>query len=273
MFRTTVRKFIEREIAPFHKQWEEAGIVPRELWLKAGEAGIVDTNAPLHAKLVCDADSIHESYQALVPAHLFQRHLPQAEQFLSSFSVNTPDGQVVKRLLEILIGSGDHLRRNTAEPLIDSFLEAIADSTGCRVTDLPRRQKLSDKRLADIENYILMRLTDPDLCYEKVAAGCGISPRYLCYVLKANNTCFSDLLWGNRLPKARELLVAPATRDYLIHEIAFMSGFKSAAHFSRMFKTAYGCSPREYRAAQGITDTSHPTGELMENAAMARKAA
>ena len=27
MFRSTVRKFIEKEIAPFHKQWEEDGIV------------------------------------------------------------------------------------------------------------------------------------------------------------------------------------------------------------------------------------------------------
>ena len=41
MFRASVRKFIEKEIAPFHKQWEETGVVPRELWLKAGEAGML----------------------------------------------------------------------------------------------------------------------------------------------------------------------------------------------------------------------------------------
>jgi acyl-CoA dehydrogenase len=41
LFRDTVRKFIEREIRPHHAQWEAEGIVPRELWLKAGEAGLL----------------------------------------------------------------------------------------------------------------------------------------------------------------------------------------------------------------------------------------
>uniref|UniRef100_G3LGY2 Acyl-[acyl-carrier-protein] dehydrogenase MbtN n=1 Tax=Pseudomonas sp. 19-rlim TaxID=1084570 RepID=G3LGY2_9PSED len=46
MFRATVRKFIEKEIAPFHRQWEIDGIVPRELWLKAGEAGMLCCTIP-----------------------------------------------------------------------------------------------------------------------------------------------------------------------------------------------------------------------------------
>ena len=50
------------------------------------------------------------------------------------------------------------------------------------------------------------------------------------------------------MPKARDWLVSPKTRDYPIHEIAYMSGFKSAAHFSRMFRATYGMPPREYRA-------------------------
>lgn len=40
-FRDTVRRFIEQEIAPFHAQWEDTGMVPRELWLKAGAAGLL----------------------------------------------------------------------------------------------------------------------------------------------------------------------------------------------------------------------------------------
>jgi acyl-CoA dehydrogenase len=46
MFRDTVRKFIEREIAPYHHQWEKDGVVPPDLWLKAGEAGLLCCTVP-----------------------------------------------------------------------------------------------------------------------------------------------------------------------------------------------------------------------------------
>ena len=46
MWRETVRKFVEREIVPFHAQWEEDGIVPRELWLKAGREGLLCCTVP-----------------------------------------------------------------------------------------------------------------------------------------------------------------------------------------------------------------------------------
>lgn len=46
MFRETVRRFVEAEIVPHHAAWEEAGSVPRELWRKAGEAGLLCCTVP-----------------------------------------------------------------------------------------------------------------------------------------------------------------------------------------------------------------------------------
>lgn len=46
MFRDTFRRFVENEIAPHHEEWEKAGAVPRELWLKAGELGFLGFNVP-----------------------------------------------------------------------------------------------------------------------------------------------------------------------------------------------------------------------------------
>jgi alkylation response protein AidB-like acyl-CoA dehydrogenase len=45
-FRRTVRTFFEREVVPYHEQWEDDGIVPREIWLKAGEAGLLCFDVP-----------------------------------------------------------------------------------------------------------------------------------------------------------------------------------------------------------------------------------
>ena len=45
-FRNTVRRFIEKEITPYHAQWEHDRIVPRELWRKAGAAGMLCCTVP-----------------------------------------------------------------------------------------------------------------------------------------------------------------------------------------------------------------------------------
>ena len=44
LYRDAVRKFIEAEITPFHDRWEKDGVVPRELWIKAGRAGVLCSN-------------------------------------------------------------------------------------------------------------------------------------------------------------------------------------------------------------------------------------
>lgn len=46
MFRVTVRRFVEKEVTPYHEQWEHDGIVPREFWRKAGEMGFLCMNVP-----------------------------------------------------------------------------------------------------------------------------------------------------------------------------------------------------------------------------------
>ena len=40
-FRAVARAFFDKEVVPHHAAWEEAGIVDRELWRKAGERGLL----------------------------------------------------------------------------------------------------------------------------------------------------------------------------------------------------------------------------------------
>lgn len=46
LFRESVRKFLEREAAPFHGQWEKQGYIDRQLWSKAGEQGLLCSHLP-----------------------------------------------------------------------------------------------------------------------------------------------------------------------------------------------------------------------------------
>ncbi|WP_210650317.1 acyl-CoA dehydrogenase family protein [Nocardioides sp. SYSU D00065] len=40
-FRAVVRAFLDKEVVPFHEQWERDGIVDREVWRRAGERGLL----------------------------------------------------------------------------------------------------------------------------------------------------------------------------------------------------------------------------------------
>lgn len=45
-FRTTVRRFFEKEIAPHHERWEEQQHIDRKLWNKAGDLGLLCATMP-----------------------------------------------------------------------------------------------------------------------------------------------------------------------------------------------------------------------------------
>lgn len=46
LFRDQVRRFIETEVLPYHDNWDEQGVVSREVWEKAGEAGMLCPTVP-----------------------------------------------------------------------------------------------------------------------------------------------------------------------------------------------------------------------------------
>ncbi len=45
-FRKTIRKFLETEVAPNVPAWEEAGILPKDIYLRFGDLGLAGLNVP-----------------------------------------------------------------------------------------------------------------------------------------------------------------------------------------------------------------------------------
>jgi len=61
-FRDAFRKFCDKEIAPYHEQWEEQGYVDRAVWHKAGENGFLCMTMP-EAYGGSDADKLYSVVQ------------------------------------------------------------------------------------------------------------------------------------------------------------------------------------------------------------------
>ena len=45
-FRDSFKRFLDKEVAPFHADWEEQGFVDRAVWNKAGENGFLCATMP-----------------------------------------------------------------------------------------------------------------------------------------------------------------------------------------------------------------------------------
>jgi AraC family transcriptional activator of tynA and feaB len=108
--------------------------------------------------------------------------------------------------------------------------------------------------------YIEAHLREPDLTPCSVADALGISPRYLRMLFGGGTESASRYILRRRLEECAKQLSSALWRGRTITDIAFSSGFNSAAHFTRVFRDEYGVTPSQYRRAQlgktGLTASS-----------------
>lgn len=228
---------------------------------EAGDFAITKSMTPFSMECRTDEDSLHEVLHLIVPTHLFRNYV--AHELKAGFSVpgSVREFAVARRILTEVFEDSDELAEHIEQLLLHSALSVVADGLKDREECCAVRQTLSDKRLQDVLRFIDIHLSDPRLSTTMVADACGISPRYLSSLLKQQGTPFSELVWDKRMKIAQRWLSSTRPGEISIAEIAFRVGFKSPAHFSRMFKRVYSMGPREYRAAC-VTDGANRRPDL-----------
>ncbi|WP_230984376.1 helix-turn-helix domain-containing protein [Microbispora oryzae] len=98
-----------------------------------------------------------------------------------------------------------------------------------------------------VRAYIERQLGDPHLSPESVSAACQISVRALHRLFEGEELTVSAWIRRRRLDRCRRDLGDPALLHRPVHAIAAHWGITDPAHFSRIFRAAYGVSPNEYR--------------------------
>jgi AraC-like DNA-binding protein len=101
--------------------------------------------------------------------------------------------------------------------------------------------------LAGVKRFIELHLGEPWLGPEAIARANHISTRYLHKIFEAEHTSVSEWIRDRRLERCRRDLLDPALRHETILSIATRWGLTSSAHFSRVYRAAYGRTPREER--------------------------
>ncbi|WP_290866526.1 acyl-CoA dehydrogenase family protein [Aquabacterium sp.] len=125
-FRNTVRRFIDNEIAPHHAQWEKDGIVPRDVWLKAGAAGMLCCTVPeayggLEADYLFDVVVFEEMARSGFTGPGFLIHCDLVATYIKSFGTEAQKRQWLPKMVKgEAIGS-----LGMTEPHAGSDLKAI----------------------------------------------------------------------------------------------------------------------------------------------------
>jgi len=103
--------------------------------------------------------------------------------------------------------------------------------------------------LTRVERFIRANLKHPDLSPGFIAAGCGISTRYLHDLFRDVNGTVSQHIRDQRLIAARDRLEASGTvrSPVRIADVAYRFGFSDQAQFSRLFKARFEITPSEFQ--------------------------
>ena len=107
----------------------------------------------------------------------------------------------------------------------------------------------SKKALKKSLEYIEENYMRESLSLNEIAAAQDVSPNYFSAMFSQEmQMTFVEYVTRKRMEKARSLL---RETDLRANEIALAVGYKNPHYFSFVFKKTQGCTPREYRAAEG----------------------
>jgi AraC-like DNA-binding protein len=217
--------------------------------LAPGDMTIYDTSQPA----IFRADEAFEAIVLRLPKNVLGAH---ASKMAGLTALRIPGGGGLPRLAAqffcgVAVGLGDGTiardDANVAERIIDLVRGVYADRLEL---ERPTRLRSRTELLLHAKAFIGANLGDPDLDPEQIARACSISTRYLHRLFEAEGQSVCEWLRTERLDRCRHDLLDPAFADQTIVAIASRWGLPNAPHFSRLFRSAYGRSPREFRSSR-----------------------
>jgi AraC-like DNA-binding protein len=214
---------------------------------RPGDFLITRSMSPFFIECDPDEHGVHEVLNVTVPTHVLRTHIVR-DVAASLLMPMRRELSIAEMIFSELFAGESGIAEDLGLTLMEAALSAVGHAVRQSGTVVPARRTMAKRRLEEVLRFMEVRLSDPAMSTAMVSRGCGISPRYLSFLLRSTGTSFSELAWSRRLERAKEWLATSGPEDISISEIAYGVGFKSSAHFSRMFKRVFKVNPREFRA-------------------------
>ncbi|MBN9613908.1 MAG: helix-turn-helix domain-containing protein [Actinobacteria bacterium] len=217
----------------------------KELVMRPGDLSIYDTSRPYSLLF-------GEEFRNLImmfPKDRLDLPIPFTEQLTAVSLGQQHDGlaPVITAFLSQFPAQLTHLTDRVRTKLAHTSLDLMGTLLSSILDADPIQRDPHQVLLQKIYSYIDLNLASPELSPGSIAAAHYISTRHLHALFRQADTTVSTWIRERRLERCRTDLLDPVLADRTVSAIAARWGFADAAHFSRVFRSAYGISPSELR--------------------------
>ena len=220
----------------------------KEVVMQAGDLSIYDTSRPY--SLIFNED--FRNLIMMLPKDRFQLPVALTEQLTAvALTKEHPElAPIVTSFLSQFPARMQPLNAGLRAKLAHTSLDLVCTMLSNILDADPVGRDPHQVLLQKIFTFIETNLASPDLGPNSIAAAHYISTRHLHALFREAHSTVSTYIRERRLERCRLNLLDPVLSDRTISGIANSWGFSDAAHFSRVFKAAYGVSPSEIRRPQ-----------------------
>ncbi|MFN3211785.1 MAG: helix-turn-helix domain-containing protein [Henriciella sp.] len=201
-----------------------------------GNITLLDFSRPfsaLHKDNVCEGIFVPHSaihYQASDACH--------ALVYLANSSL----GRLLTREMDFLFGALDDGATFIDPQDVDRFLGCVELAMSPQTANESARAQARDSLKRAIQDFVELRLDDPDLCVSLILHNFGVSRASL-YRMFETEDGVRNYIRRRRLHRAvTDLALTPHTYGK-IHQVSERWGFSSGASFNRMVKREFGVAP------------------------------
>jgi AraC-like DNA-binding protein len=207
------------------------------------------------------------------PYYLDYSRPDQQQQIVqvSRSSLGLPPRMVEAAVRRLSVPDG---KRAVSAHNLFSYVTALPDGAGTpqvaeTVRDLARvmiRQSFAEAHATPrtsgglrhaVREYVRIHATRPNLSVDELARRHLVSRRRLYQVFESVGLTPAAVLRAERIHVAARMLTDRRSTLRTVEQVAYASGFDDSTTFTRAFRRAYGCTPREFRAraasARGAT--------------------
>ena len=223
----------------------------REIALAPGDFIICDSTRPYQLEFRHDTSIL----VLRIPQPVFRSVIPCPEAItLMPMSGASGAGRLASRFIEGLwLALKEGLPLESAgrlcRPVLDVVASAYASVPAARIEGTSAARALQ----IQIRSFIEEQLGDQDLSVSSIAAAFGITNRYVHTLFKGGADTVSEYIQTRRMERAAKVLADPMSSGVTVGSIAITHGFKSQAHFTRVFRAYRGVAPREFRHRSATT--------------------